>query len=103
MSKNKTIVIRDFKDSVIDEFTYLGIMNLNKEKFKVYNFFRKTKAAILYHGNSRIIFISNNGPTAYNLKSNENLLDSISGNKAYSHGKFVTINELSKILCLSDG
>jgi hypothetical protein len=84
---------------------FLGSMDINSTRYKVINFFRRVKAAEMWHGQSRLIFLSDNDTLTYRLNSNSDFPSSIDSNKLYFPQKHELrkIDSLGNIICLSTG
>ena len=72
---------------------FLGTIEINSKKYEVINFFRRIKAAENWHGQSRLIFLSDDDTLTYRLNLNTDFPSSIDSNKLY----FPQNKELRKI------
>jgi hypothetical protein len=84
---------------------FLGRMDINSKRYEVINFFRRIKAAENWHGQSRLIFLSDDDTLTYRLNSNSDFPSSIDSNKLYFSQKQEArkIDSLADIICLPTG
>lgn len=84
---------------------FLGSIDINSKKYDVINFFRRIKAAENWHGQSRLIFLSDDDTLTYRLNSNSDFPSSIDSNKLYFPQKKEArkIDSLADIICLPTG
>jgi hypothetical protein len=101
--KNSKQIFTYGDNEIIEEFTFLGNLNLDKSDYRVYNCFRKIKLAQDYRGQSIILFFSKNDTLAYQLDSNEELPDSLNNQTFFLDGGTILIDKLSNPLCLHNG
>jgi hypothetical protein len=80
-------------------------MDINSTQYEVINFFRRIKAAQMWHGQSRLIFISEIDTLTYSLNSNTDFPSSIDSNKLYFPQKKESrgIDSLGAIICFPTG
>lgn len=84
---------------------FLGSMEINSKRYEVINFFRRIKAAENWHGQSRLIFLSDDDTLTYRLDSNTDFPSAIDSNKLYFENKNQTrkIDSLGNTICLPTG
>jgi hypothetical protein len=95
-----------YKTDSIEEYAeYLGKLKVSAASYEVYNHFTRVKAAINWHGNARLIFLSGKDTLCYRLNSNTDFPSAIDANKLYfaQSGERYGIDVFREIICLPAG
>lgn len=96
----KQIFDYEHKD-IIEEYTYIGVIHLTSS-YKVFNCFKKVKAAQSYHGHCFLVFLSPKDTLVYILDYISDFPENIKKDIFYRNDKSTRLMNLPNPLCLFD-